>query len=117
MDARVVVRADALFEAALGIVLAAGAATGWLEAGDFPHPVGAAVVAVAGAVLLLLGGFLWRGGIGLGPLAAGNALAAIAGIVWLGLASGFSSVGVALVAVTVAGLVGLAAAQVATLRA
>jgi hypothetical protein len=117
MDARVVVRADAVFEAALGIVLAAGAAIGWLGAGDFPPPVGPALVAIAGALLLLLGGVLWRGGIGLRPLAAGNALAAIAGIVWLGLASGFSSPGGALVAVTVAGLVGLAAAQVATLRA
>jgi hypothetical protein len=37
--------------------------------------------------------------------------------VWLGLASGFSAAGAALVTVTVAGLVGLAAAQAATLRA
>jgi len=41
---------------------------------------------------------------------AGNALTAIAGLVWLGLASGFSAAGAALAAVTVAGLVGLAAA-------
>jgi hypothetical protein len=116
MDARAVVRAAALFEAALGFVLAAGAAIGWLGAADFPRPVGAGVVAVAGALLLLLGGVLWRGGIGLRALAAGNALAAGAGVAWLGLASGFSSAGGAVVVVTVAGLGGLAAAQVATLR-
>jgi hypothetical protein len=49
-------------------------------------------------------------------LAAGNALTAGAGVAWLGLASGFSSAGGAVVVVTVAGLGGLAAAQVATLR-
>jgi hypothetical protein len=117
MDARAVVKADALFEAALGIVLAAGAAIGWLGAGDFPQPVDAAVVAVIGGLLLVLGAVLWRGEIGPHALAAGNALTAIAGLVWLGLASGFSAAGAALVAVTVAGLVGLAAAQAATLRA
>jgi hypothetical protein len=90
---------------------------GWLGAGDFPQPVGAAVVAVIGGLLLVLGAVLWRGEIGLHALAAGNALTAIAGLVWLGLASGFSAAGAALVAVTVAGLVGLAAAQAATLRA
>lgn len=117
MDARPVVRADALFEAALGVLLTAGAAVGWLGAGDFPHPVGAAVVAVAGGLLLLLGGVLWQSGIELRALAAGNAATAIAGIVWLVLGSGFSTAGGAVVAVTVAGLVGLAAAQVVTLRA
>jgi hypothetical protein len=117
MDARAVVRADAAFEAVLGTVLAAGAAAGWLGAGDFPHPVGAAVVVIAGALLLLLGAVLWGGGIELLALAAGNVMTAIAGIVWLALGSGFSTAGSALVAVTVAGLVALAAAQVATLRA
>jgi hypothetical protein len=117
MDARAVVKADALFEAVLGIVLVAGVAIGWLGPGDFPQPVSAAVVAIIGSLLLVLGAVLWRGGIGLPALAAGNALTAIAGLVWLGLASGFSAAGAALVAVTVAGLVGLAAAQAATLRA
>ena len=36
MDARAVVKADALFEAVLGIVLVAGVAIGWLGPGDFP---------------------------------------------------------------------------------
>jgi hypothetical protein len=74
------------------------------------------VVAVIGGLALVLGAVLWRGGIGLQALVAGNALTAIAGLVWLGLASGFSAAGAALAAVTVAGLVGLAAAQAATLR-
>jgi hypothetical protein len=117
MDAIAVVRADALFEAGLGALLAAGVAAGWLGAGDFPHPVGASVVAVAGVLLLLLGAVLWRGRIGLGALVTGNVATAIAGIVWLVLASGFSAAGGVLVAVTVAALVSLAAAQVATLRA
>jgi len=117
MDARAVMKADALFEAALGIVLAVGAAIGWLGAGDFPHPVTAAVVGIAGGLLVVLGGALWRGRIGLPVLAAGNALTALGGIVWLLLASGFSGAGGALVAVTVTGLVGLAVAQAATLRA
>jgi hypothetical protein len=68
-------------------------------------------------VLLLLGVILWRGGVGLRALAAGNAATAIAGIVWLALGSGFSAAGGAVVTVTIAALVGLAAAQVATLRA
>jgi hypothetical protein len=115
--ARTVVRADAVFEAALGVLLAGGAAAGWLGAGDFPHPVGAAVIATAGALLLLLGVVLWQGRIGLSALATGNATTAIAATVWLALASGFSATGGAVIAATVIGLVGLAAVQVATLRA
>ena len=42
MDARTVVRADALFEAALGLALVVGAASGENRVEDFPHPVGTA---------------------------------------------------------------------------
>lgn len=117
MRARTVVRADAVFEAALGVLLVGAAAAGWLGAGDFPHPVGVAVIAAAGGLLLLLGVLLWHGRIGLSALATGNAVTAIAATAWLALASGFSATGGAIVGATVIGLVGLAAVQVATLRA
>jgi hypothetical protein len=117
MDARTVVRADALFEAVLGLVLVAGAAAGALDASDFPRPVGTAVLVAVGALLLLLAAVLWSGRVGTKALAVGNALTAALAIAWLATVSGFSAAGVALVAITVAGLAGLAAAQAATLRA
>jgi hypothetical protein len=117
MDARTVVRADALFEAALGLVLLGGAATGALGGSDFPRPVGAAVLLVVGALLLVLAGLLWSGRVGTRALAAGNALTAVVAVGWLSAASGFSAGGVAVVVITAAGLAGLALAQAATLRA
>jgi hypothetical protein len=47
----------------------------------------------------------------------GNAVSALAGLAWLGVADGWSTAGAALVGVTVAVLAVLAAAQAATLRA
>ena len=44
-------------------------------------------------------------------------VSASAGVLWLLLADGWSTAGAVLVAITVAGLAGLAAAQAATLRA
>jgi hypothetical protein len=117
MDSRLVVRADALFEFALGLVLVAGAASGGLGASDFPTPVGAAVLILVGALLLLLGVVLWRGWVGVAALAIGNLATALAAVVWLAGGSGFSSAGAAVVLVAAAGLVVLGAAQVATLRA
>jgi hypothetical protein len=112
------VRVDALFEGALGVVLLVGAATGALDGDDFPAPVGTTLLLVAGWVLLTLCGLIWAGRIGMRPLAIGNGVAAVAGFLWLILAEGWSTVGVVLlVAITVAGLAGLAAAQAATLRA
>jgi hypothetical protein len=116
MDARTVVRADALFEAALGVVLLAGAATGTVGGSDFPWPVGATVLLAVGALLLLLGAVLWTGRVGTKALAAGNALTAAVAIAWLTAVSGFSATGVFLVGVAVAGLACLAAVQAATLR-
>jgi hypothetical protein len=113
----VLVRADALFEGALGLVLLLGAATGALDRGDFPAPVGTAVLLIVGWVLLALGGLIWVGRIDLRTLALGNGVTAIAGFLWLLLAEGWSTAGAVLVALTVAGLAGLAAAQAATLRA
>jgi hypothetical protein len=117
MNARTVVKADAVFEAGLGIVLLAAAASGALDGSDFPRPVGTAVLLVVGALLILLGGVLWSGRVGTKALALGNALTAAVAVAWLAAVSGFSTAGVAVVAATVAGLAGLAAAQAATLRA
>jgi hypothetical protein len=113
----VLVRADALFEGLLGVVLLLGAATGVLDGGDFPAPVGTTLLLVAGWVLLTLCGLIWAGHIGTRALALGNGVTAVAGFLWLILAEGWSTAGAVLVAITVAGLASLAAAQAATLRA
>jgi len=113
----VLVRLDAAFEVALGVAVIAAAASGILGGGDFPRPVGRAVLLAVGAILVVLGLVIWSGRVGLKDLAAGNAASAIAGLVWLAVVSGFSSAGVAVVAATIAGLACLAAAQAATLRA
>ena len=111
------VQIDALFEGALGIVVLLCVATGALDSGDFPYPVGTVVLLLVGWALLALCGLIWAGWIGLRQLAIGNALAAVAGLVWLLAADGWSAAGAAVVGVTVAALAVLAAAQAATLRA
>jgi hypothetical protein len=111
------VRIDAAFEAVLGIALLLCAATGALDESDFPRPVGTVVLVAAGLALLVLGVLIWRGRVGVRALAIGNAVSATAGLLWLLLADGWSTAGAVLVAVTVAGLAVLAAAQAATLRA
>jgi hypothetical protein len=110
------VRADALFEGVLGVVVLLGAATGALDGDDFPAPVGTTLLLVAGWVLLTLCGLIWAGRIGMPALALGNGVTAVAGFLWLILAEGWSTAGAVLVAITVVGLAGLAAAQAATLR-
>ena len=116
MTARTVLRADALFEAALGLVLVAGAATEALDTSDFPRPVGRIVLVAVGLVLLVLAYVIWTGLIGLTALAVGNAVTAVAGLIWLVAGSGFSTAGAVIVAVTVAALAVLAVVQVVTLR-
>jgi hypothetical protein len=111
------VRIDAAFEAVLGIALLLCAATGALDESDFPRPVGTLVLVAAGLALLVLGALIWSGRVGVRALAIGNGVSAIAGLLWLVLADGWSTAGAVLVAVTVAGLAVLAAAQAATLRA
>jgi hypothetical protein len=110
-------RIDALFEGVLGLVLLVAAATGALGGSDFPWPVGTVVLLLAGWTLLALCGLIWSGHMGLGALALGNAVSALAGLVWLLAADGWSTAGATVVAVTVAALAVLAAAQAATLRA
>ena len=111
------VKVDALLEGVLGIALLLAAATGALDGSDFPHPVGKAVLLVAGWALLTLCGLIWAGRIGLRALALGNAVSALAGLAWLLVADGWSTAGAVLVGGTVAALAVLAAAQAATLRA
>jgi hypothetical protein len=115
MDAKTVVRADALVEVALGLLLVGGAATGALDAGDFPHPIGVAVIVAAGLLLLVIAVVLWRRVIPVPVLAAGNAVTAVAAMIWLLAASGFSMAGGVFVLVTAIALACLAAAQFVTL--
>jgi hypothetical protein len=115
MDAKKVVRADAVVEAVLGLTLVVGGATGRLDADDFAG-IGQVAVVVLGIVLLGAAAFLWRGRVPLSTLAIANLATAIAALVWLALDSGFSSVGAAIVAVTAIALLCLAAMQAATLR-
>jgi hypothetical protein len=110
------VRADALFEGVLGVVLLLGAATRAFDGSDFPASVGTTVILVAGWVLLALCGLIWAGRIDVRTLALGNGVTAIAGLLWLLLADGWSTAGAVLIAITVAVLAVLAAAQAATLR-
>jgi hypothetical protein len=109
-------RVDAAFEGALGIALLLAAATGALDGSDFPW-IGTAVLLVAGWLLLILCGLIWSGRVGLRALALGNALSALAGLLWLLLGEGWSTAGATVVAFTVGALAVLAAAQAATLRA
>jgi|SRR6188472_3508550 hypothetical protein len=111
------VRADALFEGVLGLVLLLAAAAGVLDGSDFPAPVGTVVLLLAGWALLILCGLIWSGRVGVRALAIGNGVAAAAGLLWLLLADGWSTAGAVLIAITVAVLAVLAAAQAATLRA
>jgi hypothetical protein len=111
------IRIDAAFEAVLGIALLLSAASGALDESDFPRPVGTVALVAAGLALLLLGAVIWSGRVGLRALAIGNGVSATAALLWLLLAHGWSTAGAVLVAITVAGLAVLAAAQAATLRA
>ena len=109
MTPRVIVRADSLFEAALGLVLVSG----WLGPDDFPSPVGKPLIIVVGSALIAVGALLWRLAekIDLRTLALANLGTAAAAIVWRVAASGFSDAGAALVTATAAGLILLATAQ------
>jgi hypothetical protein len=117
MSPSAVVRTDGLFEIGLGLVLVAGAASGWLDGGDFPAPVGTTVIVVVGVALIALGAVLWQLAGGSVPpqllrnLAIGNSVTALAATVWRLAAEGFSAAGSAIVLATAVGLLALAAAQ------
>jgi hypothetical protein len=108
------VKADATFEALLGVVLIVGVSTGALDAADFPHPVGSPLIVATGVVLLPLALVIWRlprAPETLRALALGNLATALLGAVWLALASGFSAQGAAVTGAVVAILACLALAQ------
>jgi hypothetical protein len=111
------VKVDALFEGLLGLAVLLAAVAGALDGSDFPRPVGTPVLLIAGWALLTLGGLIWSGRVGVRALALGNAVSALAGLVWLLGADGWSAAGTVVIGVTVAVLAVLAAAQAATLRA
>jgi hypothetical protein len=116
--AGLIVRADAGFEAVLGVALVLAGATGVLAPGDFPHPVGRPLIVVAGLALLPVAVYLWRlDERRLAVLATGNAVTALLGLVWLALASGFSPAGAAVTGAATAVLAFLAGLQVAAGRA
>jgi hypothetical protein len=108
-----IVRADGVFETALGLVLVAGAAANWLGPADFPDPVGRPVILAFGLALLAVGALLWRlaGSIDLRTLAAANAATAAAAVAWRVAAAGFSTTGSVLAVATAAALAALAFAQ------
>ena len=84
------VRIDAVFEAALGIALLLCAATGALDGSDFPRPVGTVVlVDRRGGAARARGADLERPARPAGARVC-NAASAVAGIVWLAAVSGFS---------------------------
>jgi hypothetical protein len=97
----------------LALVLLLGAATGALDAGDFPHPAGVVLIVLVGLVLVLAAAVIWLGRVALRALAAGNGATAVAAVIWLLTADGFSTAGASIVAVTAAVLAALAAAQFA----
>jgi hypothetical protein len=114
-----IVQADAVFETSLGIVLVAGAATGWLDSGDFPAPIGTPVIVAVGIPLVLVGIVLWRVAVTpqlLRVLACANAATAAAALVWWLAASGFSTAGSAITLATAAALTLLAALQLLAQR-
>ena len=96
------VKVDALLEGVLGIALLVAAATGALDGSDFPHPVGTTVLLATGWALLTLCGLIWSGRVGVRALVLGNAVSALAGLVWLFAADGWSTAGAVVVGATVA---------------
>jgi hypothetical protein len=111
-----IVQADGVFEAALGLVLVVGAAASWLGPGDFPAPVGTAVIVVVGCALLAVAAVLWRLAAApasplLRALAAANLATAAAACTWRLVAGDFSTAGSSLTLGTAIALAILAAAQ------
>jgi hypothetical protein len=109
---------DAGFEAILGTVLVLGDAFGHIDGRDFPSPGTDVVIAIFGLGLIglavalasLVSRELVTDGV-LRLLAAGNAGFALLLVVWVLVTDGFTSSGLAVVWVTVAGLLLLALMQ------
>jgi hypothetical protein len=101
----------------LGLLLALGGSAGLFGAGDFPAPVGTALVVICGCALLPVGALLWRLSEGPVPrilllrLACANLATCIAAFAWSLAATGFSTAGSALILSVAAALTLLAVAQ------
>ena len=109
-----IVKADAGFEAVLGLVLVVAGGTGVLAGGDFPHPVGRPLIVGAGVALLPVAVYLWHADEpSLRVLAIGNTVTALLGLAWLAIAPGFSPAGAAITGAATAMLAFLAVLQVA----
>ena len=113
-----VVMTDAGFEAVLGTVLVLGYVFGSIDEDDFADPVGGGAAAILGLALIGLAvglaELVKRDAVSrsvLLALAAGNAAFAALLLVWVLAADGFSSAGSAVVWVTAAVLLVLAACQ------
>jgi hypothetical protein len=112
-------RADAIFEAALGALLLAGALGDVLTNADVP--VGRAVI-IAAAVSFLLASasqlvyFINAPRRVLLELAVGNCAMAAAGLIWLGIDHGFSAAGAALLSVAIAWKLAIGLLQTRSLR-
>ena len=88
------VRIDAVFEAALGIALLVSRAQPAHSTAPTSRGRSARVVlAIVGVALLVLAVLIWSGRVGLRALVVCNAASALAGIVWLAAVSGFSTAG------------------------
>ncbi|MGB2876201.1 MAG: hypothetical protein WBB76_12100 [Gaiellaceae bacterium] len=117
-----IVRADAVFETALGVVLVVGTGASWLGPADFPAPVGTPLLIAFGGALLPVGGLLWQlASTPVSPallrtLATANLATAAAALAWRIAASGFSTAGSTLTLSTTGVLAALAATQLRAAR-
>jgi hypothetical protein len=118
-----VLKADAVFEAALAVVLAGCASLGLLGSDDFPAPVNGAVIAAVAVALVPVAFVLWRLGrrtrvprASLEMIAAANTATAVLATAWLLAADGFSASGTAVAGATAALLACLAAVQLTAAR-
>ena len=121
--AALVLKADAVVEGALAVLLAGGAAVGLLSAADFPGPINRVVIAVVGIALVPVAFVLWRLGqrtrvprASLQMVAAANGATSVVAVAWLLMADGFSASGAAAAGATAALLACLAAVQLTAAR-
>jgi hypothetical protein len=103
-NVRSLFKADAVFEATLGVLLVVGGGSSWLTRGDLPVSRGLLIAAGAGFLVASVTMLLY---VARAPrrvlleLAVGNAAMAFAGVVWLIAAHGFSATGGAILAVAI----------------
>jgi hypothetical protein len=111
-------KADAGFEAALGIVLVLGTGVAWFTGSDFTVPT--AIVTGAGVAFLLASAsqisyFINSPRRVLLELAVGNAGMALAGVIWLIAARGFSTTGAVILSIAIAWKLAISSLQLRSL--